>query len=138
MPDQLGAVAFDVDVASLITLRQTFPEWEIETVAGATATSLDRNWNPAGTDLLLVGVRDDVAQTLSLCRALRGQAGRAQTPLFVLVAHGQEGLAGAALLAGAHGCLALPVQAGALLNALARALAAPRLVDQWRDDGGEA
>jgi CheY-like chemotaxis protein len=141
MPDRLEAVAFDVDTASLITLRQVFPEWQIETVTGATARSLQRDWNPAGVDLLLVGVRDGVAETLSLCRALRGQAGRAQTPLFVLVAPGQDGQAGlasAALRVGAHGCLALPVHTNALLLALARALAATSQANPWRDDGGEA
>jgi hypothetical protein len=117
MPDRLEAVAFDVDAASLITLREAFPEWEIEPVAGATAASLERNWNPAGADLLLVGFRADAAGTLSLCRGLRGQAGRAQTPLFVLLEPGQDGMAGAAMRAGASGCLVLPVQVDALLRA---------------------
>jgi CheY-like chemotaxis protein len=125
MLDRLGAVAFDVDAASLTTLRKAFPEWEIEPVAGATPASLERNWNPAGADLLLVGMRDP-AETLSLCRGLRGQAGRAQTPLFVLVAPGQDGLAGAAMRAGASGCLVLPVQVDALLRALARTRAFTR------------
>ena len=85
MQERLKAVAFDVDPASLITLRQAFPEWEVEAVVGATASSIDRDWNPKVADLLLVGVREGVADTLGLCRALRGQAGRAQTPLLVLI-----------------------------------------------------
>jgi DNA-binding NarL/FixJ family response regulator len=136
--DRLKAVAFDVDSASLIALRQAFPEWEIETIAGATTTSLRKDYNPPPANLLLVGAGDRVADTLSLCRGLRSQAGRAQTPLLVLVAPGQEGLARAAVRSGAHGCLVLPVHSKALVRMVARALTGERLGDSWRDDGGEA
>ena len=137
MQGRLKAVAFDVDPTSLITLRQALPEWEVEAVVGATASSIDRDWNPAVAHLLLVGLREGVADTLGLCRALRGQAGRAQTPLLVLIAPGQEVLSDVALQAGAHGCLILPVVVKALLSALARALAGNRRENPWRDDGGE-
>src|SRR4051812_14173040 len=39
MTHRLRAVAFDVDAASLISLREALPEWEIEVVNGATAAS---------------------------------------------------------------------------------------------------
>jgi DNA-binding response OmpR family regulator len=138
MQGRLKAVAFDVDPASLLTLRQAFPEWELEVIVGATANSIARDWNPPAADLLLVGAREGVAETMGLCRGLRSQAGRALTPLLVLVVPGQELLASAALQAGAHGCLVLPVLLKPLLSALARALAGPRRKDSWRDDGGEA
>jgi DNA-binding response OmpR family regulator len=138
MQEELKAVAFDVDAASLITLRQTFPEWEIEEVTGATAELLDKEWNPHAADLLLVGTREGVAETLGLCRSLRGQAGRAQTPLLVLIAPGQEVLASGALRAGAHGCLILPVHVTTLLGTLARALAGVRREVSYQDEGGEA
>jgi hypothetical protein len=46
------------------------------------------------------GARADVTQTLGLCRGLRSQAGRAQSPLLVLVQPGREPLVRAALEAG--------------------------------------
>lgn len=138
MQNRLKAVAFDVDPASLLTLGQAFPEWEIQTVAGATAGSLDRDWNPAVVDLLLVGARDHMADTLTLCRSLRSQAGRAQTPLLVLVTSGQESLANATLQAGASGYMVLPVLVKTLLSKLAAALAGTHRADPWQDDGGEA
>lgn len=150
MHDRPKAVAFDVDPDSLTALREAFPEWEIETIAGATSGSLARDGNAPAADLLVVGARDSVAETLGLCRALRGQAARTQTPLLVLRAPGQEALASAALDAGAHSCLLLPVHTGSLLGTLARALAGNRparhtlrtdgvqRADSWRDDGGEA
>jgi DNA-binding response OmpR family regulator len=138
MQDRLKAVAFDVDPDSLIALRQVFPEWEIETVAGASASSIAQDWNPVVADLLLVGARDRVAETLGLCRGLRSQAGRAQTPLLLLLAPGQHVLASAALQAGAHSCLVLPIRVGTLVSTLARVLAGNRREELWRDDGGES
>jgi DNA-binding response OmpR family regulator len=91
-----------------------------------------------------------VAETLGLCRGLRSQAGRARTPLLVLVRPGQQALARAALEAGADSCLALPAHAKELVTMLSRALAGsrpgrhtlgldqPQSKDEWRDDGGEA
>src|ERR1051326_8680270 len=113
MPARSKAVAFDVDAASLLSLREALPEWEIEVLQGATAASLHPDWNPAAADFLVVKARAEVAETLGLCRFLvfRGvfatncreavaetsgrrqsrpdQARRADAPLLVLVASGQ-------------------------------------------------
>jgi AmiR/NasT family two-component response regulator len=82
-------------------------------------------------------------------RGLRGQAGRANTPLLVLVSSPQEDLVRAALEAGAHSCLVLPVHVKDLAGVVARAgegrpgrhtlgLDRAQHKDVWRDDGGEA
>jgi DNA-binding response OmpR family regulator len=150
MPYRPKAVAFDVDPDSLASLRQAFPEWEIEAITGATTGSLIRDWNPAAAELLLVGARNQVGETLGLCRGLRSQVGRAQVPLLVLVAPAQETLVGAALDAGAQGCLILPLHAKDLAGWMARAQAGnqpgrhtlgldrAQREDPWQDDGGEA
>jgi DNA-binding response OmpR family regulator len=150
MSDRSKAVAFDLDPASLASLREALPEWEVEVVNGARAASLDRDWNPAAADLLVLGIRDQSAEALGICRGLRSQAGRAQTPLLVLVPPAQESLVKAVLEAGANSCLVLPVHAKDLISTLARALAGNRpgrhtlglnraqKEDQWRDAGGEA
>src|SRR5262249_37265825 len=107
-PD-LKAITFDVDAESLESLRQAFPEWQIEVMAGAAIDSLTRDWSPEEADLLVVGVRDSTTETLGLCRGLRSQVGRAHTPLLVLVPRAQEVLVRVALAAGASSCLLLPV-----------------------------
>jgi DNA-binding response OmpR family regulator len=143
-------IAFDVDPTSLASLRQAFPEAEVEAVTGATPVSLDREWSPAEAALLVIGARDRVAETLGLCRGLRSQAGRARTPLLVLVASAQEDLVRAALEAGANSCLVLPVHVKDLVGVVARAregnspgrhtrgLDRAQQADRWQDDGGEA
>jgi DNA-binding response OmpR family regulator len=150
MSGALKVIAFDVDAASLDSLRQAFPGCQVEAVSGATAGSLARDWNPGGASLLVVGAREETAQTLGLCRELRSQAGRAQTPLLVLVQPAQEALVRAALDASANSCLVLPVHAKELITMVSRALGGNRpgrhtlgldqaqREDQWRDDGGEA
>ena len=150
MRNQPRAVAFDVDPASLLSLRKAFPDWEIEAVEGATAPSLTQDWNLGAADLLILGARDDEAATLGLCRGLRSQAGRAQTPLLVLVPPSQEALLRAALDAGADSCLVLPVHAKVLAGVVARvqggnrpgrhtlSLDPAQQGDAWRDEGGEA
>jgi DNA-binding response OmpR family regulator len=150
MPHQPRAVAFDVDQTTLASLRQAFPAWEIEARWGATYGSLDRDWNPPTVDLLVVGTHDGVIETLGLCRGLRSQAGRAHTPLLVLVPPAREALVRAALDAGANSCLVLPVHPKELVNMVARARAGNRpgrhtvnldpaqTDDPWRDSGGEA
>src|SRR5947208_1446123 len=114
MPDRPKAVAFDVDPESLASLRQAFPGWEVEAVDGASTSSLEQSWDPGPADLLVVGARDRPAETLGLCRGLRSQAGRALTPLLVLVRPTQQALVRAALDAGAHGCLVVPAHANDL------------------------
>jgi CheY-like chemotaxis protein len=150
MPERLKAIAFDVDPDSLTSLRQAFPDWEVEAVTGASPDSLEREGSPGEAALLVVGVRDRVAETLALCRGLRGQPGRANTPLLVLVSSPQEDLVRAALEAGAHSCLVLPVHVKDLAGVVARAgegnrpgrhtlgLDRAQRRDVWRDDGGEA
>jgi hypothetical protein len=71
MPNQSKAIAFDVDRASLISLRKALPHGSvIEVITGATAASLARDWNPGTVDLLVVKARKKVAETLELCRFL--------------------------------------------------------------------
>src|SRR5437660_12774128 len=70
MPSQSKVIAFDVDQASLLGLRQALPDTVIEVVNGATAASLTRDWNPGTVDLLVVNARKEGAQTLELCRFL--------------------------------------------------------------------
>jgi DNA-binding response OmpR family regulator len=150
MTERPKAIAFDVDPDSLASLRQAFPDWEVEAVMGATPGSLNREWSPGEAALLVVGARCRVEETLGLCRGLRRQAGRTGTPLLVLVSSAEEDLVRAALEAGAHSCLVLPAHPQDLVNEMARARGGNRpgrhtLVleraqegDRWRDDGGEA
>ena len=150
MPGRPKVIALDVDPASLESFHQAFPGWQVETVNGATRETLTPDWDPGEASLLVVGARTDVTQTLGLCRGLRSQAGRARTPLLVLVQPGREPLVRAALEAGADSCLVLPVHAKELVTMLSRALAGnrpgrhtlgldqPQSDDEWRDDGGEA
>jgi DNA-binding response OmpR family regulator len=150
MPDRQKVLAFDVDPASLASLRQAFPEWEIAIEDGAASASLAREWDPGLAALLVVGASDQMARTLDLCRGLRRQANGALTPLLVLVAPGQEALVKAALDMGAHSCLVLPIHAKDLVSRVTRALRGNRpghhtlnldraqREDRWRDEGGEA
>ena len=115
MPHRFRVVAFDLDEASLLSLEEAFPEGVVEAVNGATAASLAHDWNPGRADLLVVRARDEVAETLGLCRFLvrcsafstdargqqRNQGHRADAPLLVLVPEGQESLVSAAFEAGA-------------------------------------
>jgi DNA-binding response OmpR family regulator len=150
MPNRPRVVAFDVDPDSLVSLGQALPDWEIQAVHGASPGSLTQDWNPGTADLLVVGAGDGLAETLGLCRALRSQAGRARTPLLVLVPPARHALVRAALDAGADSCLVVPVHAKELVNRVARAgegnqpgrhtlgLDRAQERDPWRDDGGEA
>lgn len=144
MPHQLRAVVFDLDAASLVSLREALPEWAIEVVHGATAASLTDHWNPGAADLLVVKASAKLAETLGLCRFLvfcgvfstdsreeaaetlrlhsngQNQTRRADAPLLVLVPSGEDSLVRAALEAGADGCLVLPVHAKEVASMLAR------------------
>jgi DNA-binding response OmpR family regulator len=98
---------------------------------------------------LIVGARDDEAATLDLCRGLRKQAGRAVTPLLVLVRPAQQALVRNVLKAGADSCLVLPINAKEVASMLVRAQAGnqpgrhtlnldkAQTEDRWRDDGGQ-
>src|SRR4029077_16226084 len=70
MPKQSKVIAFDVDRASLSSLRKALPDSVIDVVNGATAASLTRDWNPGTVDLLVVKARKEMAETLELCRFL--------------------------------------------------------------------
>jgi hypothetical protein len=171
MAHRLRAVAFDLDAASLISLREALPGWEIDTINGVTPASLAHNWDPGAADLLIASARDNTTETLGLCRFLSFCTGysteareeRAETlgprenfpalrpdaPLLVLVPPGQESLVGAALEAGAHSCLMLPINAKEVASMLVHAragnqpgrhtlnLEGAQSADRWRDDGGQ-
>jgi hypothetical protein len=164
-------VAFDLETASLASLREALPGWEIDTINGATPASLASNWNPGAADLLVVSARSHVTEILGLCRFLSFCTGysteareagadtlgprenrpalRPDAPLLVLVSPGQEALVRAALEAGAHSCLILPISAKEVASMLARAgagnqpgrhtlnLDRAQREDLWRDDGGQ-
>lgn len=150
MPDRPKVIALDVDPESLLSLRHAFPEWGINVIDGATSGSLLSDRDPPAVNLLVLGARDQVMETLELCRTLRSQAALAQTPLLVLVQTAQEDLVRAALAAGASSCLVLPVHAKELVSIMNRVRAGNRpgrhtlslhhaqCEDQWRDHGGEA
>lgn len=167
------AFTFDVDPTSLASLREALPGWQVDVVYGATAASLATDWDPGPVDLVVVGVRANVTETLGLCRFLASctscsrdsrqevaetselrrsfqhQARRADAPLLVLVPSGQEPLAEAALEAGAHSCLMLPIYAKEVVSMLIHAragnqpgrhtlnLEGAQSDDRWRDDGGQ-
>lgn len=144
MPQRLKVCVFDLDAASLVSLREALPEWEIETVNGATASSLIRDWNSGAADLLVVQVREEPEKTLALCRFLafwgvfstgspeeaaapprrngsrRNPTRRTGAPLLVLVPSAHDALVKAALDAGADACLVPPVHAVEVASMLAR------------------
>jgi hypothetical protein len=135
MPERSRAIAFDVDTISSTSLRQALPGWQIDAVYGATVASLPWDWAPGPVDLLIVGVREDVAETWGLCRFLEQYtstvresqpvaaettelpknlvdvARRTKVPLLLLLPSGQGVLVEAGLKAGAHSCLMLPIHA---------------------------
>jgi DNA-binding response OmpR family regulator len=149
MPQRLKAVAFDLDAASLISLREALPEWDIDLVSKATTGSLTSDWDPGTADLVVIAAGDRTADTLGLCRILRSQVGRAQVPLLVLVPPDRNALVEAVLEAGADSCLLLPVHAKeivSMLNHLREGnrpgrhtlnLEQAQYKDRWRDEGGQ-
>ncbi len=153
MQNQSKVIAFDVDQASLISLRKALPNSEIEVVNGATAASLTRNWNPGTVDLVVVTAGTEVAQTLEMCRFLvscgvlapdapavtdsqeetpktlglhrhRRKVGRrSHTPVLVLVPPSRKSIVKEVLKAGAQNCLILPIDAKEVASMLVRAQA---------------
>src|SRR5579864_8016669 len=121
MSNPFKAFAFDLDQASLASLREALPKWEIEVVSRASATSLHSEWKPQAADFLVVQAHSNFAETIELCRFLvfRGvfstgsredaaprpvprssrqdQARQADAPLLLLVPSGQEAMVQAAL-----------------------------------------
>jgi len=153
MPNQSKVIAFDVDQASLICLREALPDSVIDVVNGATAASLSRDWSPGTVDLVVVNASKDVGQTLELCRFLMscdvlgrdapvvtdsqekvpktlGPPGRLQnvsrrshSPLLVLVHPSRKSFVTDVLKAGAHSCLVLPINAKDVASMLVHAQA---------------
>jgi FKBP-type peptidyl-prolyl cis-trans isomerase 2 len=173
LPTPSRAIAFDLDAANLASLKEALPGWEIETIDGSTPANLARDWGPGAAGLLVVAIRADAADTWGLCRFLASRpssladgarrnvdkAGLADplqsprrspaAPLLVLVPEGQEALIEAALEAGAHSCLVLPLRPKSVAIVLTHARAGnqpgrhtlntetAQRKDRWRDDGGE-
>jgi hypothetical protein len=143
MPKRSRAIAFDVDPASLRSLQEALPAWEIESIHGATVASLSHAWNPGTANLLVVMARAQVPEMLELCRFLvvrgvgssaqrkvvaetlgmhrgrQAQGRRGDAPLLVLVPSGQETLVRDVLEAGADCCLVLPIHAKEVSSMLA-------------------
>ena len=147
------AIAFDVDQASLISLRKALPDSVIEVIKGATAASLTRDWNPGTVDLVVVKAGKEVAQTLELCRFLvscgvlgriaplvtdsqeeipktlglhrhrRNVGRRLHSPLLVLIPASRKSSVKNVLKAGAHSCLMLPINAKDVASMLVHAQA---------------
>ncbi len=172
-PKQGRAMAFDVDAASLTSLREALPGWQIDDVQGATVNSLPCAWDPGAMDLLVLGDTEQVNQTLGLCRflafsstysrdfpqemaktadpreGLLNQARRTDAPVLVLVSPGREAFVRAAIEAGAHSCLILPIHTKEVASMLAHARAGNRpgrhtpnldqaqKEDPWQDNGGQ-
>jgi DNA-binding NarL/FixJ family response regulator len=151
MPQQLKVVAFDVDTENSFILREALPGCVIEVVNGATAATLTREWDPGTVDLLIVKAREELEETLKLCRFLvssgvlardsleatdsqeelpktlglhrsrQNRERRPPSPLLVLVPPGGEDIVKAVLNAGAQSCLVLPIQAKEVTSMLVRA-----------------
>jgi hypothetical protein len=68
MSHRLRAVAFGLDGASLISLREALPGWLIRSIKGATPESFAQYWDPGAADLLVVSSGDNATETLGLCR----------------------------------------------------------------------
>jgi hypothetical protein len=148
---QSKVIAFDVDPVSLIDLRKALPNSVIEVVEGGTAASLTRDWDPGTVDLLVVEAREDLAETLRLCRFLvscgvlarnsqeatdtqeelpktlglhrsrKNRGRRPHSPLLVLVPRERKDIVMAVLEAGAHSCLMLPINAKDVASMLVHA-----------------
>lgn len=153
MPNQTKVIAFDVDQASLISLRKALPDSAIEVVNDATVASLTRDWNPGTVDLFVVEARNEAAETLELCRFLvscgvlgrdvpavtdsqeetpktlglhrrrRHVGRRAHSPLLALVPGNRRSIVSDLLKAGAHSCLMLPIDAKEVASMLVHARA---------------
>jgi len=151
MPNQSKVIAFDVDKASLISLRKALPDSVIEEVNGATAASLAGDWDPGTVDLLVVEAREKLEETLDLCRFLvssgvlardaqqatdsqeelpktlglhrsrHNRGRRPPSPLLVLVPPGRQSIVKDVLMTGAQNCLMMPIDAKEVASMLVRA-----------------
>ncbi|MFN4259425.1 MAG: hypothetical protein ACK4RK_09000 [Gemmataceae bacterium] len=171
MHKQKMLIAFDVDNDSLVSIREALPEWDCDVVNQSCMPGFASRWHPGTADLLIVGMDRHKLETLKLCQFLTAPASDSETmprqeraspmprlvaegktvaiPLLVLVPAGQEALAKAALEAGAHSCLFLPIHPQDVIRTMAHAQAGnqpgrhtinlqqPQSEDLWRDEGGE-
>jgi DNA-binding response OmpR family regulator len=141
--------AFDVDPASILTLREAFPAWTIEAAPDADTGLPRQQWICGEVELLVVGIQARVTEAARLCRMLRSQPRWKLTPLLVLVPLVHSALVSDVLEAGANSCLVLPIDAKEVVNMVRRAHAGnqpgrhtldldqAQREDQWRDDGGQ-
>lgn len=127
-------MVFDVDPECMGSVEEALPGWKIDVLYGATVSSLPSDWDPGAVDLLIVGPRENVAETLGLCRflsyctpfsrdfhengisalGLRRSDSLRRRPdalLIVLVPPDRADVVPAALRAGADHCLVLPITA---------------------------
>ena len=153
MTNGLTVVAFDLDHASLASLREVLPGWQVDIVNGATASTLAAEWDPGVADLMVVQYHENGEDTLGVCRFLafcasyskefhqandfrqaeegalvtqrssRNQEERADASLLVLVPRGRETFIERALDAGAHSCLLLPMRVEDVATMVAHVLA---------------
>ncbi|MGE3804000.1 MAG: hypothetical protein AB7K24_04930, partial [Gemmataceae bacterium] len=150
MRAQPSAMTLDVDCASLSTLSKALRGWGISNLNGLQPSQVFRPKN-----LLVLGFRDDVRESLDLCRFLaaavtnpnRGSVREGALPLIVLLAAEQQHLM---LAVGARECLILPVHPRQIRRLLVRALREhhagthtlnlhqPACHEPWRDVGGES
>src|SRR5262249_49080838 len=121
MTERGRAIVFDVDEATLVSLRQAFSEWQVEVSDRATIDLLIDGHSLGVVSLLVLGGGAKGAEGLVLCRVLRKHLGSANTPILMLVLPGEDSLVRAALEAGATSCLVLPVHVKELTNMVARA-----------------
>jgi DNA-binding NarL/FixJ family response regulator len=139
------AAAFNVDSASMACLREALPDWRIDVFTGVAASSMPANWSPLGADLFVVGARENVVETLGLCRFLaactgyshdvraaaaepleqredlRNQATRTHAVVLVFIPCGQDHLIARILEAGASCCLMQPIHAKDIVRTVANA-----------------
>jgi len=90
MTERGRAIVFDVDEASLVSLRQAFSEWQVEVSDRASIDLLIGGHSLGVVDSLVLGVGANVAESLGLCRVLRKQPGSAHTPIPMLVLPGED------------------------------------------------
>ena len=89
MTERGRAIVFNVDEATLESLRQAFSEWQVEVSDRFTIDLLIGGRSLGVVDLLVLGVDANVAESLGLCRILQ-QPGSAHPPIPMLVLPGED------------------------------------------------
>ena len=143
-------IGFDLDRASLNSLRAALPGWRIDAVLGGSADTFPCGWDPGAADLLIVSAGADPAATWALCHfiasgmtrpdssrreaaviparrwRLGDEAPPTPIPLLVLMPLGQSHLIREAVDAGARHCLVLPITPEGVAGVMAGLQAPPR------------